>query len=361
MDDQIINNYKVCVRCYTFNHASYIVETLNGFTMQITNFPFICTVVDDASTDGEQNEIRIYLEQYFDLQDNTIVRNEETDDYVLIFARHKTNINCYFAVLFLKYNHYCIGKPKYEYIDEWHNHAKYTAICEGDDYWTDPYKLQKQVYYLETHPECGMCYSNFSKYNQKHGTFSHNCLKKEQIQKYNNLHDWIKLAPYAGPMTWMYRKDLISLKPSFNTVDGSFVTFAFFLAESKVHCLFEDNTAVYRVLDNSASQSRDITKQYKYKKGIHDIQLKLIEYYKSKLLDSNELITEINQKYYQRFLFHIIANGSQQELENAIFYSDKFWPFAKRLLARSAKYTLLSGIIKRLIKVYLNNNNKIKE
>lgn len=361
MCNQIRNDYKVCARCYTFNHASYIVETLNGFTRQITNFPFICTIVDDASTDREQNVIRKYLEQHFDLQDNTIVRNEETDDYVLIFARHKTNINCFFAVLFLKYNHYCIRKPKYEYIDKWYNHAKYIALCEGDDYWTDPLKLQKQVDYLESHPKCGMCYSNFSKYNQKNGTFSHNCLKKEQIQKYNNLHDWIKLTPYAGPMTWMYRRELMSLKPSFNTVDGSFVTFAFFLAESKVHCLSEDNTAVYRVLENSASHSKDISKQYNYKKGIHDIQLQLIEYYKYKLKNPDELITEINKKYYQRFLFHIIVNSNQLEIEKAINYSDKSWPFTKRLLARCANNILISGLVKRFIKVYLKKNNRIRE
>ena len=95
----------VCVRCITFNQSSYIEDALNGFTMQKTNFPYVCTIIDDASTDGEQEVIKKYLQDNFDLEDKSVVRNEDTDDYVLNFAQHKTNRNCYFAVLYLKYNH----------------------------------------------------------------------------------------------------------------------------------------------------------------------------------------------------------------------------------------------------------------
>lgn len=49
--------YKVLVRCFIFNHSKYIEYTLNGFAMQQTNFPFVCLVIDDASTDGEQEVI----------------------------------------------------------------------------------------------------------------------------------------------------------------------------------------------------------------------------------------------------------------------------------------------------------------
>lgn len=151
------NNYIVCVRCMTFNHAPYIVDAMNGFTMQQTTFPFVCTIVDDASTDGEQEIIRNYLQENFDLEDQTVVRNEETEDYVLCFAQHKTNKNCYFAVLWLKYNHYK-KKSKSPYIVEWNENVKYKAICEGDDYWIDPLKLQKQFDCMETHPEYSLCF-----------------------------------------------------------------------------------------------------------------------------------------------------------------------------------------------------------
>ena len=140
--------FMVCVHCVTFNHSNYITDAMNGFTMQETNFPFVCTIVDDASTDGEQEVISNYLRKHFDLEDKTSVRNEETDDYVLTFAQHKTNRNCYFTVLYLKYNHYSIKKSKKSYFEVW-NDTKYVAMCEGDDYWTDPLKLQRQVSFLK--------------------------------------------------------------------------------------------------------------------------------------------------------------------------------------------------------------------
>ena len=156
---EILEKYKymVCVECKTYNHSKYIEDAMNGFCMQQTDFPFVCVIVDDASTDGEPEVIQKYLVDHFNLEDNSIVRNEETDDYVLTFARHKTNINCFFLVLSLKYNHYG-KKDKKPYYLEWWNNAKYIAICEGDDYWIHPQKLQKQVDFLENNPDCSMCF-----------------------------------------------------------------------------------------------------------------------------------------------------------------------------------------------------------
>lgn len=162
------NEYKWMVRvdCKTFNQASYIEDALNGFCMQETTFPFVCTIIDDASTDGEQDVIRRYLEEHFDLGNKSVVRNEETEDYTLTFARHKTNTNCYFAVLYLKYNHYSIKKTKMPYIAEWQENCKYIALCEGDDYWIVSYKLQKQVDFLEKNKEHVMVYTGFMNVNQ---------------------------------------------------------------------------------------------------------------------------------------------------------------------------------------------------
>lgn len=130
---------------------------MNGFVLQETNFPFVCIIVDDASTDGEQEIIKNYLHAHFNFEDKTVVRNAETDDYFLTYAQHKTNKNCFFAVLFLKYNHYSIKKPKKPYLSELCD-TKYTAVNEGDDYWTDRLKLQKQYDLMEAHPEYSMCF-----------------------------------------------------------------------------------------------------------------------------------------------------------------------------------------------------------
>ena len=163
-------SFKVRIQCMTYNQASYITDAMKGFTMQQTDFPFVCTIIDDASTDGEQNVIKKYLRDNFDLENESVVRNEETDDYILCFAQHKTNKNCFFAVLWLKYNHCGIKKSKAMYYSDWENNVKYVALCEGDDYWTDPLKLQKQFDYMESHPGCVLC--THAHYDDKEGTLT---------------------------------------------------------------------------------------------------------------------------------------------------------------------------------------------
>ena len=159
MMDKNVICIKVCVKCWTYNHAPYIIDALEGFVNQRTDFPYVCIIVDDASTDGEPDVIRDYISKHFDLVDYTVVRNEETNDYVLSFARHKTNRNCFFAVYYLKYNHHG-KKSKSIYFENWAKSIKYHAICEGDDYWIDQYKLSRQVALMEEHPEYSMCTEN---------------------------------------------------------------------------------------------------------------------------------------------------------------------------------------------------------
>lgn len=150
----------VMTQCMTYNHAPYIVDALNGFCIQETSFPVVYVIIDDASKDGEQDVLKKYMQNNFDLSNNEIVQKEETDDYYLIFAQHNTNKNCYFAVYFLKYNHYSIKKSKRPYYANFENSSKYIALCEGDDYWTDPLKLQKQVDFMENHTDYVMCYTD---------------------------------------------------------------------------------------------------------------------------------------------------------------------------------------------------------
>lgn len=220
MNEQNKYDWMVCVSCMTFNHAPYIVDAMNGFTMQETNFPFVCTVVDDDSTDGEQEVIKSYLNEHFDLEDKKIVRQEETDDYVLTFARHKINLNCHFVVLNLKYNHYR-KKPKLPYVVRWRDKAKYIALCEGDDFWIDPKKLQKQVEYMEQHPECSLCHGDVVYYDSD---------KKMSRGRVGKLMGALKSRPYidkeeifkrivtskygAITLTMLYRSDLYKQIPA---------------------------------------------------------------------------------------------------------------------------------------------------
>lgn len=159
MVSEMGDKWLVSVRCFTYNQSRYIIDAMNSFVMQQTNFPFVCVIVDDASTDGEQEVIKDYVYENFDLHDVSIAFDKDTDYGHVVFSRHKTNKNCYFAIVCLKENHYRQKKSKAPYIMEWLN-AKYKAICEGDDYWTNPLKLQKQVDFLEAHEDYSLCFTN---------------------------------------------------------------------------------------------------------------------------------------------------------------------------------------------------------
>ena len=155
-------NYKVCVRCATFNHASYITAAMDGFCIQQTDFPFICVIIDDASKDGEQQVIEQYLHENFILIPSSAhqdARQFENPSPALF--QHKTNPNCNFVVYLLEENHYSQGKSPLIYANHWMEQADYVAQCEGDDYWTDPHKLQCQADALDATPQAVMVYTGY--------------------------------------------------------------------------------------------------------------------------------------------------------------------------------------------------------
>ncbi len=150
-------DFLVRVNCMTFNQTKYVRDALDSFCMQKTSFPFVCTIIDDASTDGEPELLKAYLQEHFDMDNKEVVREEEYDTHSLVYAQHKENRNCYFAIILLKYNHHSIRKSKQPYAGKWRE-VKYYAPCEGDDFWTSPHKLQRQVAFMESHPNHTLCF-----------------------------------------------------------------------------------------------------------------------------------------------------------------------------------------------------------
>lgn len=122
--------YTVMVVSVTYNHAPYIEDTLKGIIMQQTKFPVVACVLDDCSTDGTTDIVRKYESQYPDLIKGF-----------------------YFDV-----NQFSQGKYTFEVLSPWLSKTKYIALCEGDDYWSDPLKLQKQVDFMECHADCTMSF-----------------------------------------------------------------------------------------------------------------------------------------------------------------------------------------------------------
>lgn len=122
-------NPVVSVYCMTYNHENYIRDCLDGFLMQKTTFPFEVIVHDDASTDRTQEIIREYAEKYPDII-RPIYQKEN---------QRRLKVSAITTYVF----------PEVR--------GKYVAICEGDDYWTDEEKLQKQIEIMDAHPECHFC------------------------------------------------------------------------------------------------------------------------------------------------------------------------------------------------------------
>ncbi len=118
---------RLSINCITYNQEKFIRQTLDGFLMQKTNFPFVIYISDDASTDKTPEIIKEYAEKY--------------PDIVKPLLRQ---VN--------------VGGPR-NYLENLQRaDCEYFANCEGDDYWTDPLKLQKQVDFLDAHPDYSVCF-----------------------------------------------------------------------------------------------------------------------------------------------------------------------------------------------------------
>lgn len=131
------NAILVSICCLTYNHEKYVRQCLDSLVMQKVNFRFEILIHDDASTDKTQQIIKEYEREF-------------------------PNI---IKPIYQTINQYSQGISPLKDILIPKSQGKYIAFCEGDDYWTDPYKLQKQVDFLERHPDYGMVYTAFNRVN----------------------------------------------------------------------------------------------------------------------------------------------------------------------------------------------------
>lgn len=272
----------VSICCITYNHASYIHQCLDGFIMQQTNFTIEILIHDDASTDGTSDIIREYESLYPDIIKPIYQIENQYSKGVRVSALNFSRAQ-----------------------------GKYLAFCEGDDYWTDPLKLQKQVDILESHPDYGVVYTDFNMYYQNQGVL-HESVFKTLPHKfrsiYNNAEDFLYSLGYMCPPSWLWRKSLLPF-PDIKTLDGSFVMFVHFLSISKAYYM-EDVTVTYRILEESASHSRNYDKLYRRRKSLIETQLKLIEKYNF----SESLKERCLLKFYSTNLIHFVIHNQQNEI-----------------------------------------------
>lgn len=250
----------VSISCITFNQSKFIKQTLDGFLMQQTSFPMEILIHDDASTDGTEEIIKEYELRYPNIIKPLYeVENQWTKgrkgDRVFNYPRAK---------------------------------GKYIALCEGDDYWIDPLKIQKQVDFLEQNKDYGLVFTDINKVDKNNSIIEQNSFSNSEIPRCESFEDYLIHAPFLAPCTWLFRKKLIKERDREYAV-GDLPLLLDIAAQSKIHQL-RDTTANYRVLLESASHFTTFKQHYAFMNGIYKIQIDYAQKYKA----SKNAIDSIN-------------------------------------------------------------------
>lgn len=273
----------VTIRCLVYNHEPYLRQCLDGFVMQKTNFRFEAIVHDDASTDGSAEIIREYAEKY----PNIIKPIFETE------------------------NQYSKRDGSIRRIMNAHTHGKYVALCEGDDYWIDPLKLQKQVDFMEANPDCNLVCTRAKVYSQRKKAFLY--------ELGENTTDFAELLTKntIATLTVVYRKSSTQGFEDFvkgNTWRmGDYPLWLYISMQGRIHFINEV-TSVYRLLAESASHSKSYLTAKNFQDSTYDIQQFFSKYCKKEL---NQVLK--NNHYYRCFC---LAFHYKEFKEAVMFYEE---------------------------------------
>lgn len=226
MESKII----VSIQCLVYNHEPYLRKCLDGFVMQKTNFKFEAIVHDDCSTDKSCAIIREYAEKYPDIIKPIYEKENQ-------YSKHDGSLN---RIM----DNASIGK--------------YVAICEGDDYWIDPLKLQKQVDFLESHPDFDMVRTDSNVYYQDTNITINSVFGKKLFPNCEDTFvDYVVRPAWLATCSWLIRSPLGDYDNLPNDCfKGDLALMIYIAKRSKVKYLPEV-TSVYRVLKNSASHFSD--------------------------------------------------------------------------------------------------------
>ncbi|MFD1927504.1 glycosyltransferase [Sporosarcina siberiensis] len=177
----------VSVNCVTYNHEKYIRDAIEGVLKQVTDFDFEFLIGEDCSTDSTRKIVEEYVLKY--PEKIRMITSEKN-------VGHRLNN--------IRLHDESIGK--------------YVAICEGDDYWVDPYKLQKQVDYLENNPECTFSFHNAYTVNaRKEKIEEKNSLIKKNNPFFTRTNNYdageVTLLGVVPTSSFIYRKELLDNPP----------------------------------------------------------------------------------------------------------------------------------------------------
>lgn len=253
------NEIMISIVCTTYNHDAYIKEAIEGFLMQKTTFPVEIIIHDDASTDKTAEIIRYYAQKHPDKIFATLQEKNQFNTGIGVF---KTYI-----------------WPKVR--------GKYVALCEGDDYWSDPFKLQRQVDFLEANPMYGMVCTDFDTKDgntifSAHLYHNRNMKKDEDI----TVEKYLLRLYTIRTLTVCFRSELIrgyvdlseKNRSSKISLVGDVPLWLYIASKSKIRFLSYPSS-VYRITPNSASRQDTFAKRYKFSKSVIQTKRQFIENY----------------------------------------------------------------------------------
>ncbi|WP_165587211.1 glycosyltransferase [Flavobacterium sp. MEB061] len=312
----------VSVTMITYGHEKFIEEAINGVLMQECNFCVELIIVNDCSPDSTDDIIQ------------NIIKKHPRGNWIK-YISHKKNIGMMPNFVF------ALNEAK----------SKYIALCEGDDYWTDSLKLQKQVDFLCKNEDYGLIYTNANIFNQMEnkftGTFS---FINNEAPKSGDFFPSILLKNYVQTLTVLVKNEYLiaaiqTIGDSINEFNmGDYPLWIEISRITKFKYL-DEVMAVYRVTPNSASSYSNLEKRYDFLQSTFDMQ-----FYFCKKYSLFEIYEKI-QTNYSGFLCNKVFDLNIKYIDKNILNSFKPVSIRDRIIKLSLSFRWVYKISKVLLKL----------
>ena len=268
----------VSIRCITYNHVNFIRDAIEGFLMQETTFPVEILIHDDASTDGTADIVREYEAQYPQL----------------------------FMAIYQTENQYSKGNKPGQFLRP--QLGRYIAICEGDDYWTDAEKLQRQVLFLNDHNDYSAATENslwvdcFSNTEYLFGT---------NVERDITIDEMLEKRPF-GTASVLARKVSLHGREAHFKVAGDIGSWCYLAKQGRIK-YFPNVSSVYR-------------------RGTHGV-----------VMGTPKLLWAMKMEEWNRELASFLEGEVQRSVFNKRNFGNYYGAFVYSVKAKHVKDTLFSG------------------